>query len=184
MKRTIAFIIGIIMLTGILAACGGGNKTQGSGGNNPGVEVKGPEGDLPSIIESIYEKKDPEIMVDTMDVDISDSDSLKYYTGLKSADKIKDISVSESMIGSQAYSLVLLRLNSAADAEEIAQAMKSGIDPRKWICVEADDLRVVASGDVVMLVMISSVLEDTVTADELVQAFEAVAGGTLTIDLK
>ena len=144
----------------------------------------GPVGELADIIAAIYKIKPLEIMVETRPIDIKDADALKYNTGLTKVDQIKEVSVSESMIGSQAYSLVLVRVKSSADLEAVAKAMKAGIDPRKWICVEADDLRVVGSGDVVMLMMVSTELAEVVTTDEIVEAFKTVSGGTLSYEAK
>ena len=62
--------------------------------------------------------------------------------------------------------------------------MRDGINQAKWICVEADDLRVVACGDVIMLVMVSSQLSDTVTAQDMVDAFVAVAQQEPSVDLQ
>ena len=64
--------------------------------------------------------------------------------------------------------------------DEIAAEMKAGINPAKWICVEADDLQVVACGDVVLLIMVSSQL--SVTSQDIVDAFREVCGGTLTVE--
>lgn len=191
MKKLISILLAATMLIGLLAACGSQSNTQTSGSGSNGTdisgsanEVKGPEGDLSSIIDNIYKEKAPGLAVGTVSVDVADAEKLKYYTGLDSADKIKEASVSEAMIGSQAYSLVLVRVNKSEDAEDVAKTMKEGIDQRKWICVEADDLRAVACGDVVMLMMVSSTFADTVTAEHMVDAFKTVCGGTLTVDLK
>ena len=46
--------------------------------------------------------------------------------------------------------------------------------PRKWICVEADDLKVAGFGDVVMLMMVNS--DSGMTAQSFVDAFAKVAG--------
>jgi hypothetical protein len=86
------------------------------------------------------------------------------------------------MMGSQAYSLVVVKLKDAADAEAVAAEMLSGINPRKWICVEADDLRVSAAGDAVVLIMVGSAHADVATAAGITEAFSAVAGG-LTLDM-
>lgn len=88
----------------------------------------------------------------------------------------------ESMVGSIAFSLVLVRVNDAANAETVGQQMKDGIDPRKWICVEANDLQVVGCGDVVMLIMLDSSLG--VTSQNFVDAFQTVCGGELDFVLK
>jgi len=81
------------------------------------------------------------------------------------------------MMGAQAYSLVVVKVKDAADAETVAKEMMNGIDQRKWICVEADDLRVAAAGDTAVLMMVSSEHADVVTAADITDAFGAVAGG-------
>lgn len=139
---------------------------------------------LSPIIKEIYEIKEPEIALGDIPVDLAEEETVKYYTGLSNSSKIKDIAVSESMIGSQAYSLVLVQLNSMEDMEEVGQEMLAGIDKAKWICVEADDLQVVGQDDIIMLFMVSSQLEDTVTSQEIVDAFKEVRGGKLDLELK
>lgn len=92
--------------------------------------------------------------------------------------------VSEPMISSIAYSLVLVRVEDAKNAQSIAQQMKDGINPHKWVCVEADDLAVCGYGDVVMLIMVSSDFAgDGITAQALVDAFQSVCGGKLDFTL-
>ncbi len=138
---------------------------------------------LSEIIDMIYEKKPVEINVMTSSVDLTNADMLKYNTGLDSADKIKEAAVSEAMIGSQAYSLVLVRVNDSADAADVAQSMKDGINTAKWICVQADDLKVSAYNDLVLLIMVDSQLSDTVTSAEITDAFKEICGGTLSVEL-
>lgn len=92
---------------------------------------------------------------------------------------IKEAYFSESMIGAQAYSLVVARVSDTDKIEEIKKAMFEGIDTRKWICVEADQLRVVSCKDVIMLVMVSSRLAEGL-ADGMVKAFaEAITGAAV-----
>lgn len=176
-RKSTAVLLSGILLLGMLTACKKGDAA-------PPEEIQGPQGALSAIVEAIYENKSPELAVATTEIDIADTDALQYNTGLSGSEKIKEAAVSESMIGSQAYSLVLVRVNNSADTKEVVEAMKAGIDQRKWICVEADDLRVAACGDVIMLIMVSTALEDTVTAAQMVDAFQTVCGGSLTVDLK
>lgn len=143
------------------------------------------EGTLSDAVNQMNEIFVPPFMVGEVPVEMADMnnpDSLKSYAGLSSADKISELVVSESMVGAQAYSLVMVRLNDSADASAVAQEMKDGIDTRKWICVEADDLQVVASGDVVMLVMVSSEYAADITSASVVDAFKTVVG-ELTVEL-
>lgn len=138
--------------------------------------------DLSVIIDEMYKVCNPNLPVGTLPVDLNDEFSLSSFTGLTDASLIKEAVASESMIGSQAYSVVLVRLNNPADAETVAKAMRSGINQSKWICVTADTIRVVAAGDVVMLCMIASSLSTEV--DTMVDAFSSVVGTSFTADIR
>lgn len=171
MKKLISLTLALVLLAAMAAGCANSAPAGKENLTDP----------LSAIIDKIYEQHPLEIAVETMEVDITDTDwALKSYTGLDSNDQIKEVTVSEAMIGSIAYSMVLVRVNDAKDAQSVAQQMKEGIDPRKWICVEADDLLVAGYGDVVMLIMVSSVYaEYGLTAQAMVDAFQTVCGGTL-----
>lgn len=135
---------------------------------------------LTDVIEDIYEIAPQELSVFVDSLDISDSDNMRFYTGLTDLSHVKEAAFSESMIGAQAYSLILVRVDDEANTADVAAAMKSGIDPRKWVCVEADDLQVVSYRDVVLLFMVSSVHSDSVTSQDIVDAFKQVCGSDVT----
>ncbi len=101
--------------------------------------------------------------------------TLKSFTGLSSAEKLSDIAVYEPLTGSQAFSLVLVRVKNAADAKPVAQQMKDNIDPRKWICAGADQVMAAGYEDVVLFVMVDSALGKT--AQSYVDAFAQLCGG-------
>ena len=61
--------------------------------------------------------------------------------------------VSESMIGAVAHSVVLLRVDDDADVEAVAEEIKEKMDPRKWICVEAEKSEVLVKGNTILLIM-------------------------------
>ncbi len=154
---------------------GTGEESQGTGDKgNDGQEIL--KGDLTKIVEKIYEKKNTGLNLQDTSVDLTDKDSVKYYTGLEDASKVKEAVVSEAMISSMAYSMVLIRVNDPADAEEVANAVLKGIDTRKWICVEADDIQIVTNDDLVLLAMVASSLNETVTSQQLVDAFGEICG--------
>ena len=81
------------------------------------------------------------------------------------------------MMGSIAFSMVMVRTAEGADAQTVAENMKSGIDTRKWICVGADDMLVAGYGEYVMLIMLDTGLG--LTAQSFVDAFQAVIGTEL-----
>lgn len=137
--------------------------------------------DLSAIVDEMYQIYNPILPAGTIPVDLADEFSLSSYTGLNDASLVKEAIASESMIGAQAYSVVLVRLNNAADAKAVAETMRNGIDQRKWICVMADDIRVVAAGDIVMLCMIDSSLD--VKVDAMVETFGKVVGVPFSVDI-
>ena len=125
-----------------------------------------------NVIESLIERQ-----VDGILISCNDADALKMFTGLSSADKISGAAASEAMMGSQAYSLVVVKVKDAKNAETVLEEMVNGIDQRKWICVEADDLSAAAVGDVVVLMMVDSEYADTITSKDVIDAFSGICGG-------
>ena len=130
---------------------------------------------METLLNSIIEIQPVEFMGMAMPVDLTDVDAVKYFTGLDSAESVQEAAVFEPMIGSIAFSMVAVQVAEGAEAETVAEAMKSGIDTRKWICVEANDLMVTASGDVALLIMVDS--NSGLTAQSFVDAFQTVVAG-------
>lgn len=131
---------------------------------------------LSGVIDMIYEKSPVEFAIsENMPVDLTNSDSVKAYTGLADGSRLDGAVFSEPMIMSQAYSLIMVRVKDDADAEAVKKDMIDGIDPRKWICVTADEVRAINSGKVVMLIMVSSQLEEG-KADAICDAFVEIFG--------
>jgi len=61
--------------------------------------------------------------------------------------------VSEAMIGSIAHSVGLVRVAEENDAAALAKEIEKNLNPRKWICVEAEKSVVLQKGDLVLYVM-------------------------------
>ena len=133
------------------------------------------------MIEDIYEIQPTGFMVITEELSLDDPEMLKMQTGISDGSKVDRIYMSEGMRAT-AYSLIMVRVKDEADAEDIANEMLDGVDPNKWICVGADDIRVGVSGDIVMLVMAKSSYD--VTADDILDAFRTVCGGKLDLELE
>ncbi len=182
MKKLIVLTM-IVVGAFSLGACGKKNEETKPNVNNENTSKDKLEGALPDIIDKIYENVETNLNLITMELDLTDLEGLPYYTGLSEATKIKEAAVSESAFGSQAYSLVMVRLNDAKDAKDIAEEMIENIDTRKWICANADDVRVSAYGDVVMFIMTSTEFEDSASAKDITEAFEKVCGAELDVDM-
>ena len=171
MKKFVAVVLALAMVLS-MAACG--KKTEET--EAPALKV---EGTMEELLNKTIEQRPVEFMGGVIPVDLTDTSEdglwvLKNYTGLDSAESITEAAAFEPMMGSLAFSMVMVRLAEGADAKTVAESMKSGIDTRKWICVEADDLKVAGFGDVVMLIMVNS--DSGMTAQSFVDAFAKVAG--------
>ena len=139
---------------------------------------------MEELLNKVVEINPVEFMGGTMPIDLTDTSedglwNIKYNTGLDNADSITEAAVFGPMMGSMAFSMVMVRVAEGADVKTVAEGMKTGIDPRKWICVEADDLQVVSYGDVVMLIMVDSTGGQT--SQSFVDAFAQVCGGDVTV---
>ena len=172
MKKFVSVVLALALVLS-LAACGGkkAEETQA-----PALSVSGT---MEELLNKTIEQRPVEFMGGVIPVDLTDSSedglwALKSYTGLDSAAQITEAAAFEPMMGSMAFSMVLVRVAEGADSKTVAESMKSGIDTRKWICVEADDLKVAGFGDVVMLIMVNS--DSGMTAQSFVDAFAKVAG--------
>ena len=136
-----------------------------------------PDAELSDMVDAIYKIQPVELMgMETTAIDLTDETWYSYLAGL-TADNVGKVDaavISEPMTGSQAYSLVLLRLRDKADAREIADSMEENISMRKWVCVEADKARVVSFDDKLLYVMADSELVDVdLLADAATKAFNA-----------
>ena len=146
------------------------------------AEVAEPDSELSAMVDSIYEAYPVELMMmQTTAIDLKDETWLTYNTGLIAEEAaLVDAGVkSESMTGSQAYTLVLLRVKDAADAQTVADTMLDKMDPARWVCVMADKMRVATFDDKVLFVMTDSELTDI---DALFAAVPDALGVEFTYD--
>lgn len=173
MKKILSVILTFAMLASLLAACGGNSAEEDT---KPAENV---EGSMEELLNKVLQEQPVEFAGGVTVLDLSDTSeegqwALKSYTGLDSADSITEAAVYEPMMNAIAFSMVMVRVVPDGDGKAVAEAMKAGIDPRKWICVEADDLLVAGFGDVVMLIMVDST-RDT-PAQSFVDACQKAVG--------
>lgn len=181
MKKIISMLLAAAMMAAVFTGCGASGEPTTAPTETTQAAVL--EGTLEELLNQVIQEQPVEFtgMVTNLDLTDTSEDAayqLKSFTGLDSAEQITEVSAFEPMMGSIAYSMVMVRTAEGVDTKTVAEAMKAGIDQRKWICVEADDLLVTAYADVVMLIMVSSTGD--MTAQSFVDAFEKVAGEELT----
>ena len=143
MKKFIALCLVLAMAATLFAGCGV-KKTATL------------EGTPAEIIEKIYAQKSVEFAPMTLTPDDPDYGSMwdwNYYTGLADGSKVKEAAVSEPMIGSIAHEVILVEVPEGTDPAEVAAQMEANMNPRKWICVEAEATWVKTSGQYVVMVM-------------------------------
>lgn len=170
MKRIIPLLLAVIVLLGA-AGCA---KTS--------VPQATLEGTTTEIIEKIYANHTPvDLYLETRELDVADSDAVAHNLGLTSGEGITQCSLSEPMMGSQAYSLAVVRVKEGNDTAKIAKEIYDNVNMRKWICVEADVKTVAYYGDVVMLYLVNSEFTDVPTSQSIQDAFRTACGGQITI---
>lgn len=125
--------------------------TFGVVGCDKKVENKNIEGSLEEIMVKLYAGIKEEEMPMMVENTTLTEENFQYYAFTNA--KYKEAIASESMTGSVAHSVVLIRLEDSKDAETVVKEIKEKADPRKWICVEAEKLYVLNKGDLVVLIM-------------------------------
>lgn len=145
----IAIIAIALIVTGIVFAINA-NKPKSN------VQITSAE-DMQNLISNVYSGIDVQLppSLNTQVIDINNADVLKAYTGLSSNENIDAVVASEPMIGSQAYSFVLVKVKDGADADSIAKEMSENVNTAKWICVAADKLYATSVDNLAVLVMAS-----------------------------
>jgi len=122
------------------------------------------QGTLEEIMEKVYAGvADEEKPMMLMNMEVTEENAEAF---LGTADvKYKEALVSESAVGSIAHSVVLVRCENAKEAEAAAETIKANANPRKWICVTADVVKVERKGDLVILIMSNSTLAPKLEAN-------------------
>lgn len=146
-----------------------------------GEDVTDPEGgedvvmaDTAVLLDKLAKLVPMEFPTGIMTIDHTDLEALEAYTGLKANTGIVELSVLEPMMGSQAYSVVLVKLDGTVDATTVANDIKENVNPRKWICVEADDLNADVVGEYVIFAMLDDEFKESATAKGITDAFVAM----------
>lgn len=57
------------------------------------------------------------------------------------------------MMNAIPYQLVLVRLDENADVEAVKKEIKENANPRKWVCVEADEVDVESIDNTILFLM-------------------------------
>ena len=122
-------------------------------------------GDLEDLMTKVYEgikQEDTPMMLMNMPLD---SENYSMFIG-EATFKYEEALASESAVGSIAHSVVLIRMAEGADMAAAAAELKTTVNPRKWICVGVEEVKVETKGNMILVV-----LNDNI-GDTLVENFK------------
>ena len=106
--------------------------------------------------------------------DVIPAEMSETYIGLTEADFTANVADSvfyESMISPANQSFCIVKVKDASKVDELKQKIFDNCNPRKWICMTAERVVVLSSGEYIMLAMAS---QDSCNA--LIPAFKAEFG--------
>lgn len=173
-KKIIALLMTSILAASLVTGCASGNTEDNRNSDEVQTEeVKDEEGmvhletaeDVTAFFDELYQGVPQDMLpanIATTELPLDDMETVTYQTGLENLSGIEGIYLSESMIGSVAYSALYIRTNDEADAQQLRQTLMDSINPAKWICVTAEKQIAGLFGNDIFFVMAA-----TDTADEV-----------------
>lgn len=129
---TLIVIVAVAVIIALLVAKSGKEEK-----NNSSLKISSVE-DLNNLVEEIYEDNKPFPTLETREINVSESAEVEAVTGVDNGDDFEYLVVSEPMISSQAYSLVIGKVKSGVNSDKVAKEIYENVNPRKWICVSAE----------------------------------------------
>ena len=136
-------------------------------------------GDIKKMLKTIYKNLANELPeLTTEEINLKESELVESLTGLKNTDDINTLVVSEPVMGSQALEVAVIKTKEKTDVTSMMQNIKDNVDMSRWICVSAEKLYIVNSGDVIFMVMADSDWAKSIY-DEFVKYMDNKVGETL-----
>ena len=118
-----------------------------------GCGQKNVEGTLEEIMTKVYKDIPQDVRPMGLANTVVTEETVEYFLGTKDIE-YEEALASEPMVSSIAHSVVLVRTKKNANVEEIKRKIKENVNPRKWICVEADEVIVKSKGNLIILIMV------------------------------
>ena len=137
LKKVLVFFI-VFSLMALISGCG----------------EKNIEGKLEDLMSKVYENlPEDKTPMGLSNMEVND-ENVEGFLGTADIE-YEEALASESMTGSIAHSVVLVRIKDAKNAEEVMSKIKENVNPRKWICVgvEEDQVIVKNKGNLIILIM-------------------------------
>ena len=135
----------VLSLGLILVGCG-----------NKKAKVENIEGSLEDIMTKVYANlPEDQRPMGLTNIEVN-AENVEGFLGTADIE-YKEALASESMIGSIAHSVVLLRVEDESQVDNVMAQIKENVNPRKWICVgvEEDQVIVKNKGNLIILIMVA-----------------------------
>lgn len=163
MKKIIAIVMSALMLFSLVGCSS--NKVE----RNPVLSE-----DLTKVLETVYESADlsedfKTALENYQTVELNE-ENIQGYLGNADVKFTQGI-CSAPMMSSIPYELIMLRLDESADVDAVKESIKENANPRKWLCVEAEEV-VVESIDNVVLFLMANETEATPIKDAFMSLAE------------
>ena len=163
---------GLVVLAGVIFAITSNKESKTN-------ETLQTAGDIKKMLKTIYKNLADELPeLTTEEINLKESELVESLTGLKSTDDINTLVVSEPVMGSQALEVAVIKTKEKTDNEAMMQNIRDNVDMSRWICVSAEKLYIVNSGDVIFMVMADSDWAKSIY-DEFVKYMDNKVGKTL-----
>ena len=163
---------GLVVLAGVIFAITSNKESKTN-------ETLQTAGDIKKMLKTIYKNLANELPeLTTEEINLKESELVESLTGLKSTDDINTLVVSEPVMGSQALEVAVIKTREKADITSMMQNIKDNVNMRRWICVSAEKLYIVNSGDVIFMVMGDNDWAKSIY-DEFVKYMDNKVGKTL-----
>lgn len=143
-------IVLLLALSLTLAACAGNPKSEGES-VNPNISLE-------ELADKLYEGASEDILPGVFTQEL-DEETLEFFVGTSDIE-FEEAIASEAQISSIAHSLVLIKLKDGQDVDKVKSEIKANLDPRKWICVEAEEVVVESNGNIILALMTNDDLAD------------------------
>lgn len=134
MKKLLSLGVAMLAVVILLTGCGS---------NNLSMSAK-------EVIDEVYKDVNIEFPIgETMEID---QESMAYHLGVDNL-KVEEAYVSDAMMSSQAHSVAVIKLKDGEDVAAAKKAIEDNANPRKWLCVEAEQVIVENIGNTIILIM-------------------------------
>lgn len=112
--------------------------------------------DPAEIIDGLYTNIPSENMPSLNTSELTSDNFETYFPGTLMKDYVVSGAISEPLMSSIAHSVAVIETKTVEDATHLAEDLQLIVNPRKWVCVEAEQTYIIQRGNIVLVSMTSA----------------------------